>query len=149
MKPNLTHIALHVADLQACITFYQKYCQLNIIHERHASKDIVWMAEKGREQELILVLMSDGPKRNAVDQGYGHLGFAVESKARVDQLALQGKEDGILVWPPREEPYPVGYYCGVVDPNGNFIEFSYGQPLGPGAKPIDEEPCFTTFINQS
>ncbi|MCZ6873564.1 MAG: VOC family protein, partial [bacterium] len=26
-----------------------------------------------------------------------------------------------------------GYYCGVRDPDGNMVEFSYGQPLGPGA----------------
>ena len=37
-------------------------------------------------------------------------------------------------WAPRQEPYPVGYYCGLKDPDGNFVEFSYGQPLGPGAE---------------
>jgi len=40
---------------------------------------------------------------------------------------------GCLLWAPREEPYPVGYYCGLRDPDGNAVEFSYGQPLGPGA----------------
>ncbi|MDO8695654.1 MAG: VOC family protein, partial [Pseudomonas sp.] len=39
-------------------------------------------------------------------------------------------------WPPRDEPYPVGYYCGVRDPAGNYVEFSYGQPLGPGSEPM-------------
>jgi len=24
----------------------------------------------------------------------------------------------------------VGYYCGVLDPDGNRVEFSFGQPLG-------------------
>ncbi len=27
-----------------------------------------------------------------------------------------------------------GSYCGVGDPNGKIVEFSYGQPLGPGAR---------------
>ena len=40
---------------------------------------------------------------------------------------------GGMSWPPVDEPYPVGYYCGLRDPDGNFVEFSYGQPLGPGA----------------
>ena len=31
---------------------------------------------------------------------------------------------------PKEEPKPVRYYCAVNDPDGNFVEFSYGQPLG-------------------
>ena len=50
-----------------------------------------------------------------------------------DEIADRAKVEGILAWEPVEEPYPVGYYCGVTDPDGNIIEFSYGQPLGPGA----------------
>jgi hypothetical protein len=32
----------------------------------------------------------------------------------------------------------VGYCCGVRDPDGRFVEFSHGQPLGPGAPPLPE-----------
>jgi hypothetical protein len=28
-----------------------------------------------------------------------------------------------------EEPYPVSYYCGIRDPDGNFVG-GFGQPLG-------------------
>jgi len=52
-------------------------------------------------------------------------------------LAEQAKKDGRLVWAPRAEPYPVGYYCGIRAPAGNIVEFSYGQPLGPGAEHLD------------
>jgi hypothetical protein len=48
-------------------------------------------------------------------------------------MAEKARVAGYLVWEPRQEPYPVGYYCGVRDPDGNMVEFSYGQPLGPGA----------------
>ena len=51
----------------------------------------------------------------------------------VDAMAEKARAAGYLVWEPRQEPYPVGYYCGVRDPDGNMVEFSYGQPLGPGA----------------
>ena len=51
----------------------------------------------------------------------------------------RGPEEGCLVWAARDEPYPVGYYCGLRDPDGNFVEFSYGQPLGPGAEQADAE----------
>ena len=44
-----------------------------------------------------------------------------------------------LVWPPRELPYPVAYFCALRDPDGNYVEFSYGQPLGPGAEEWDAE----------
>ena len=55
------------------------------------------------------------------------------------QFAAAGRAEaaaGCLVWPPREDPYPVGYYCGLEDPDGNRVEFSYGQPLGPGAEDV-------------
>jgi predicted lactoylglutathione lyase len=65
------------------------------------------------------------------------LGFACGSTEEVDAIAEKARGRGLLLWPPRREPFPVGYYCGVVDPDGNAVEFSYGQPLGPGAPAPD------------
>jgi len=134
MPPVLTHIALHVRDLDACIQFYEAYSGMRIVHDRiSGSKRIVWLAERGREQEFILVLIPGGPGRYQSSEDFSHLGFALESRAAVDAIAEQAKAAGILEWEPRIEPYPVGYYCGIKDPDGNFVEFSYGQPLGPGS----------------
>lgn len=135
MSAVLTHLALHVRDIEACIAFYQDYAGLKLIHQRDnkAGGEVVWLAEAGREHEFILVLLPGGPGRNQLDSDFSHLGFALPSRAAVDVIAARGKQDGILAWATREEPYPVGYYCGLRDPDGNFVEFSYGQPLGPGA----------------
>jgi len=139
MKPQLTHIALHVAELELCVQFYQQYCQLEIIHRRHnRHSDVIWLAEAGRAQEFVMVLLQGGQKRALSEHDFGHLGFAVASKNEVDLIAKAAKEQGVLVWPPVQEPSPVGYYCGLVDPNGNYVEFSYGQPLGPGAQSIEQ-----------
>jgi catechol 2,3-dioxygenase-like lactoylglutathione lyase family enzyme len=102
------------------------------VHERLGG-DVTWLAEPGREKELILVLLSGGKAEPQADDDYGHLGFALESREAVDAVAERARADGCLVWPPRDEPYPVGYYCGLRDPDGKYVEFSYGQPLGPGA----------------
>lgn len=137
MNPVLTHIALHVRDLDPCIAFYQSYAGLHLIHDRSSEgKRVVWLSEQGKETSFILVLLPGGPGRNQVQEDFSHLGFALENRAAVDAVAGRARVDGILEWEPREEPYPVGYYCGVRDPDGNFIEFSYGQPLGPGARKI-------------
>ena len=134
MAPVLTHVALHVRDLNACIGFYDTYGGMRIIHDRLSDgKRIVWLAEYGRENDFILVLIPGGPGRKQSPEDFSHFGFALESQAAVDEIAAQAQSAGILEWPPRQEPYPVGYYCGVRDPDGNFVEFSYGQPLGPGA----------------
>lgn len=132
----MTHVALHVSDVMACAAFYQQYCALEIVHERRSSdtgEPIYWMAEAGRERQLIIVLLPGGRRRNQPTNDYSHLGFALGSREQVDGVAERARQAGRLIWEPREEPYPVGYYCGVRDPNGMTVEFSYGQPLGPGA----------------
>jgi hypothetical protein len=48
-------------------------------------------------------------------------------------MTEEGRAAGCLAWEPKEFPYPVGYRCALKDPDGYVIEFSYGQPLGPGA----------------
>ncbi|WP_422368784.1 VOC family protein [Pelagibius sp.] len=139
MTPSLTHLALHVRDLDACIAFYRDYCGMKTVHERDDGDPdgdgfrVVWLAEPGREKDFIIVLLPGGPGRDQAEGDFSHFGFALESRAAVDAIAARAERAGCLAWAPRQEPYPVGYYCGLKDPDGNFVEFSYGQPLGPGA----------------
>jgi len=132
MAPTLTHFALHVRDLPACVAFYRRFCGLRMVRERDGGA-VVWLAEAGRESRLVLVLLAGGPGHDQRADDYSHLGFALASRDAVDAIAAEAEAAGLLIWPAREEPYPVGYYCGVRDPDGRMVEFSYGQPLGPGA----------------
>ncbi len=137
MRPTLTHLALHVPDLNACIAFYTRFCGMRVFHERPGKGSrIVWMAEPGKEREFIFVIMPGGMDRSLAENDYSHFGFAMASREEVDAVAELARADGCLIWEPRDEPYPVGYYCGVRDPAGNYVEFSYGQPLGPGAEEL-------------
>jgi catechol 2,3-dioxygenase-like lactoylglutathione lyase family enzyme len=132
--PSLTHIALQVRNLDTSASFYGSYCGLKIVHERNdRGTRILWLAEPGRERDFILVLMPGGHGRVQAEGDYSHLGFALASRAEVDAVAQRAQAEGHLVWPPKQEPFPVGYYCGVMDPDGTMVEFSFGQPLGPGA----------------
>lgn len=134
MSPHFTHIALHVRDLDASVEFYQDFCGMHVVHERvEGTSRVVWLAEPGREKELVFVLIRGGSGQSRDEGDLGHFGFALDSTEAVDRVAARAQVAGCLVWAPRQEPYPVGYYCGVRDPDGNFVEFSYGQPLGPGA----------------
>lgn len=135
ITPRITHIALHVKDLDACIGFYQAFCGMSLVHQRVAGPQrIVWMAEPGRETDFIFVMLEGGEDLKLPDKDYRHFGFALDSREAVDEMAKQAEAANCLVWPPRQEAFPVGYYCGARDPNGNYVEFSYGQPLGPGAE---------------
>jgi len=134
MTCTLTHIALHVQDLDACLAFYRDYAGMELVRDRvTGGKHVVWLASPGQGGSFILVLIPGGPGRDQAERDFSHLGFAVESHGAVDAIAARAAAEGCLVWAPRQEPYPVGYYCGVRDPDGTFVEFSYGQPLGPGA----------------
>lgn len=140
MTPAFTHLALHVRDLAACIDFYRDYCEMKVVHEREdGGTRVVWLAEPGREKDFIIVLLPGGPGRDQAEGDFSHLGFALESREAVDAVAARAEAAGCLAWAPRQEPYPVGYYCGLKDPDGNFVEFSYGQPLGPGAEDVGAE----------
>lgn len=136
MRPVLTHIALHVRDVEASAAFYRDFCCLIETHSRPdlaKGGRVVWLAERGRERDFIFVLIPAGPERTRHPHDFSHLGFAMASREAVDAIAAKAETAGRLLWPPRQDDYPVGYYCGVLDPDGNAVEFSYGQPLGPGA----------------
>jgi len=135
MTPRLTHLALHVRDVPACVDFYRDYCGLQVSHAREdGGSAVAWLAEPGRETDFVMVLIAGGPGRDQGAGDFSHLGFALDSQAAVDAIAERARAAARLVWEPRQDPYPVGYYCGVRDPDGNVVEFSYGQPLGPGAE---------------
>ena len=128
---KMTHIALHVKDIQKSMDFYSRYCGLKVVHDRADNeKRVLWMGEEGKEKDFILVFIAGGKSVQQRGDDYSHFGFALSSKQEVDEIALLAKKEGILFWETREEPFPVGYYCGVLDPDGKIIEFSFGQPLG-------------------
>lgn len=134
MPPTLTHLALHVRDVEGCVAFYREYCAMKEVHRRgEAGERTVWLAEAGRENEFVIVLIDGGPGHQQAEADFSHIGIAVAERAEVDAIARRARAAGCLAWPPREEAYPVGYYCGVRDPGGHIVEFSFGQPLGPAA----------------
>ncbi len=99
---------------------------------RHGVKEkpVIWLAYPEQREEFVMVLISGGPENVVLDGNFSHLGFAVQSREAVDALAERAAADACLLWEPRQQDWPVGYYCGVLDPAGNQVEFSFGQPLG-------------------
>lgn len=143
MRTAFTHCALHVRDVDTSIAFYERYCGLKVVHS-HGDKPgdrTVWMAEAGRESEFVLVLVPGGGRQERGEGDMTHYGFAVAQRADVDRIAEQARADGCLFWEPQDHSFPVGYLCAVEDPDGYVIEFSYGQPLGPGAPPAGQDPA--------
>lgn len=131
MTLEFTHCALHVRNLDESIAFYESYCGLGIIKEHgHGPERAVWMANAGKGNDFVLVLLGGGSEHPQGKDDMTHYGFAVSSRADVEAIAERGRREGRLFWEPQEFPPPTGYLCAVRDPSGYIIEFSYGQPLG-------------------
>ncbi len=133
MQPTLTHVALLCRDIDKSVDFYSRYARLVEVHRRvDDDVTVVWIGEKGRETEFVLVLLGFDHADAVEPAPLAHLGYAVDSRSEVDRLANMADQEGIVKDPPTDGGPVVGYYCIVTDPDGNQVEFSYGQSLGPG-----------------
>jgi len=64
MPSRMTHICLHVRELDECVKFYSDYCEMRIIDERiKAGEGSIYMSEAGRQTEYVLQLKSGGDSR--------------------------------------------------------------------------------------
>ncbi len=130
MTPRLTHLALPCHDLTATIKWYEKFTPLRKTHHRQDSEGAVaWLSPQ--ESGIVLVFIQKNVTSVPIPvlSPLAHLGIAVDSTEEVDQIAMRGENEGCLVWEPRQEPDPVGYICALSDPDGNLVEFSYGQEI--------------------
>jgi len=135
MKPALTHVAFAARDVGRTIDFYRRYTRLHVVHERvdHGVR-VVWLSEQARQPRFVLVFFQRGETAH-LPSTLQHLGYAVASRDEVDAAAAMAREDGVLEIAPHDAGPVVGYYCVVRDPDGNQVEFSYGQPIDPAALP--------------
>ena len=136
MKPVLTHIALGVQNLDRTIAFYKKHVRLHVVHERvDAGHRVVWLGERERDAQFVLVLFEVPTAPPPGPTTLQHLGFAVASREEVDAAAAAARADGVLALEPAYAGPVVGYFCIAKDPDGNSVEFSFGQPINPRALP--------------
>lgn len=132
MRPVLTHVALGVRSLDRTIDFYRRHVRLHVVHERiDGAMRVVWLAEREQDAEFVLVLFEVPGNPPPGPTTLQHLGFAVASRAEVDAAAAAGRAEGILAIEPVYAGPVVGYFCILSDPDGNQVEFSYGQPINP------------------
>jgi len=135
MPPRLTHVALRVKDLARSVAFYEKYARLGVAHEREDDGTrVVWLAERPQDPSFVFVLIPM-PHTEGERPGVHHFGFSLASRAEVDAVAATAGAEGLLREGPRDAGPVVGYFCIVEDPDRNWVEFSFGQPINPRELP--------------
>lgn len=126
-----THIALQVRNLQYSVDFYERYCGMRVVHQRYSNENTVaWLGWGEDPPKFVIVLIEENYDRNE-QPDWQHIGMAVDSRDEVDAIHAKAVEAGLTnLWPPTDAGEIVGYYCGIPDPDGNMVEFSFGQRIG-------------------
>ena len=128
MTLSITHIALHVEDLDTCIEFYQEFCELEVVQRRDSA---AWLTSEALKNKFVIVLVKGGKRgKQKFKKDFSHIGIAVDSLEELLKKVKEGKKLGCYAFGPFEEDYPTGHIAGFLDPNGNLVELSYGQPIG-------------------
>ena len=131
MQPKLTHIALLVSNIDDTADFYIKYCSVKVLHRRqdpNTGYRVIWM---GKDKNFVIVAMeSENKPLQSKAKPLSHIGFALSSKEEVDKIAKIAEEEKLLNYGPVFLDPVAGYLCEILDPDGNSVEFSYGQELG-------------------
>lgn len=132
MAAHLTHVALFVRDPARTIDFYGGFVGLHVVHDRtDDGVRVVWLSEREHDPEFVIVAITMTPTDGGFPPHMAHFGYAVGSRAEVDAIAARGRAEGLLERGPLDAGAIVGYYCILRDPDGNLVEFSYGQPINP------------------
>ena len=128
-----THGALQVRDADRSVAFYERYCEMKVVHQRDSestSGRVVWLGWGEDPPKFVIVLLEADYERNE-QPAWQHIGMSVDSRDEVDAIHSRAVADGLTgLWPPEDAGPIVGYYCAVPDPDGNMVEFSFGQRIG-------------------
>jgi len=124
---RLTHIGLPVTDLTKSIAFYEKWAGMKV-QEKPTTGGIqaARLAQKGSPFVISLLEMPGALPM----PGVMHLGIECATKGAVDKIAADAKKAGILLAAPVDSGPDLGYQAYVSDPDGNNVEFSFGQKVG-------------------
>jgi catechol 2,3-dioxygenase-like lactoylglutathione lyase family enzyme len=127
---GLTHIALPVSDIDRSIEFYASYAQMQTIHRRVDAATgvaVVWLSDLTRPFAIVLIQTDS---MQTILSPIAHLGVGCKSREEVDALCDRAKQAGVLLQPPQDSGYPIGYWAFLRDPDGHTLELSFGQEIG-------------------
>lgn len=125
---HLSHLGLPVTDLAKSVAFYEKWAGMKVQARVDDPMGVrsARLMQKGGGFVLSLLV---GPMPMPMP-GVMHLGFDCATKAEVDKIAADAKKAGILTFGPVDNGGDLGYQAYLTDPDGNALEFAFGQKVG-------------------
>ena len=125
---RLTHLGLPVTDLDKSVAFYEKWAGMKL--QTHLSDPMGIKAARLAQKKGGFVLSLLSMPMPMPMPGVTHLGFDCGSKAEVDKIASDARAAGVLTSGPVDSGSELGYQAYLTDPDGNSLEFAFGQKVG-------------------
>ena len=127
---GFTHIALPISNLDASLAFYEKYAGMVAVHRRQSlsnpDRRVAWISDRLRP---FVVVLLETDNVHPVLVPFAHLGVACATRAELDRLCEEARQEGVLVEEPSDSGPPVGYWAMLRDPDGHTLELSFGQEV--------------------
>jgi lactoylglutathione lyase len=124
---SLSHVALLVRDIDSMIQFYKEFANMDVIHKRVDDDIKVTWLRLGDSKNLTIVMIESNDITLNSFQRVNHFGFDSISKEAVDRISELAKQKKCLKYPAQDGGKILGYFCMIQDPDGNNLEFAYGQ----------------------
>jgi catechol 2,3-dioxygenase-like lactoylglutathione lyase family enzyme len=135
---RFTHNALMTAQLEACIEFYGRFCDMRVVKDRPGEPPlgrVVWLAPNQDESPIFVFVEHPNcpPLSEESEPLLRHFGFDLGHPGAVDAHFARFCAAGIPALPPRDWGPVAGYLFMSRDPDGRVVEFSAGQDVSPRA----------------
>jgi catechol 2,3-dioxygenase-like lactoylglutathione lyase family enzyme len=114
---KLNHLNLTVTDVRAAANFLETYFGLRSMG---GNAGMQFLTDDAADWGFVLTLMKARRATPVEYPGNFHIGFFVESAAKVDDINRRLREDGYAVDPPENNGHAYGFY--VEAPGGFTVE---------------------------
>jgi len=122
---KIAHVALWTRDIDAQVTFWQRYFDGEQYVSRNRPGFVSRFVSLAAGPTLEIMSLPDllSAEQASERVGWAHIALSVGEESRVDQLAQRAQQEGILQAAPRWTGD--GFYEAIIrDPDGNAIEIT-------------------------
>lgn len=124
---GMRHIALFVAEFDACINFYTELLGMAI--EWHPDEDSIYLTSGN---DNLALHRFKGSQRPPAEQRLDHIGFIINRIEQIDEwhAFLTANNVRIKNQPKTHRDGARSFYC--LDPDGNVVQIIYHPPISAG-----------------